>query len=1439
MPSENNQDNSSSNPIGSPTDAAQQDWLELGPQEVTGETLKAKKWTTRRRLVDDTSHHGNIHTGTEQQEDLNKSDTLTGGTSNYQPFNDKNQRAQENKSTDQQSSVSQRVLSETDIQKGTESTSAESGVYESRTDTESVVTSSRSDTLTFEEHFDNFTSTKRSATEDKSTVEVAQPAPAEVQPEQAPEEVIIESTASTPTLTTADTSGTEDTDITIDISSQLTDRDGSESLSITISGVPPGASLSAGTNLGGGEWELTPNQLVGLSLTPPANSDNDFSLTITATSTESHGGQQSSVSEIIDVFMEAAADAPILNSQTAQGNEDSSIALDITPALVDTDGSETLSDITITGIPEGAVLSAGTENPDGSWSVTQQDLENLTITPPEDSNNDFELNLSVTATDSNGSTSTSSAVLPVTVTATADEAVITGSGKAVTEDSVQSASGQLSITDPDANEDHFTAATLAGTYGSLQVAENGSWTYSLNNDAATVQQLDAGDIVTDSITITSADGTTHDLVMTVNGTNDAPVIDTITTKTATEDGTAVTGSITATDKDADDTVSFSATDTDGLSFNSDGTFSFDPSHPSYQHLGAGETQTVSVAVTATDAHQATDTQNLVITVSGTNDTPTVSGAVTLPGGTEDSSQSFTATQLLANASDTDTNDTLGVTNVSVDPAQGILTDNNDGTFTFTPKADFNGEVTISYDVTDGTETVPATAGINIKDIKENVAPVATDENYANIDGEAGYATAEGLNATTDSKDGWTGDDVIQRTDGMGTTYAREGDDVIYGQEGSDYVRGQDGDDITYGYEENDTLVGDTGDDTLYGGAGDDTLWGGHTYGDQTGDGDDVLVGGAGNDILRLDGEGSDTVVLTNDNFGSTDQVGSFTFGEDKLDLSEIVSPLNLSGTNSEIASELSNHITVKTLDWQGPAINIEVDGQTQTIQFFDGSMKTELQNINSDNDLANMLETTLDNDTLIVTPLGENPLTTDKDTSVTIDVLANDTDADGDNLTITDVQTPVDADGNMVGTAEIVTENGKQQVRFTPGDKLEALDDNSTLFTKNSDNAHGYGSEDNNIHIAGNMNRSTDLEDGNDSSRAAGRANKGIDLKGGDNVMDIHNNDADHNTGRNRNGSFRAQNRIENRNGNDTVTDVKEFQFADKTVAAASATGFDAAATSSAMEQVHIDEVIDLSLNLPSLDLPNEIGDTAQTTATEKTAAAKQDTSLHAEAPASESGNEHTQQGQDGLAGDDLAFSLPSESLSTLFNDPTEEEESAVTFTEDTKDNSRNQTQVNTETEEHAAAPEETAEQDLDFQDQVAEESGEDVSPPEVSEVQEVEEIYLSTEDLHINLDDETAADASEASGSEKEDSTLGRFSASSNAGPEENGSSSFDEFSASDSSENYEEIAPLEELDATESDATENDTQDQMDDAGLNDGDAIQEDLSQEPEQVDVNGVG
>jgi VCBS repeat-containing protein len=95
---------------------------------------------------------------------------------------------------------------------------------------------------------------------------------------------------------------------------------------------------------------------------------------------------------------------------------------------------------------------------------------------------------------------------------------------AVTEDDTLIASGTLSVEDVDTGESTFkpvTPAALVGTYGTFTfMTETGKWDYTLNNSNGVVQALNSGDTLTDTLTVESFDGTTEDIIVTINGANE-------------------------------------------------------------------------------------------------------------------------------------------------------------------------------------------------------------------------------------------------------------------------------------------------------------------------------------------------------------------------------------------------------------------------------------------------------------------------------------------------------------------------------------------------------------------------------------------------------------------------------------------------------------------------------------------------------------------------------------------------------------------------------------------------------------------------------------------------------------------------------------------------------------------------------------------------------
>lgn len=91
-----------------------------------------------------------------------------------------------------------------------------------------------------------------------------------------------------------------------------------------------------------------------------------------------------------------------------------------------------------------------------------------------------------------------------------------------------------------------------------------------------------------------------------------------------EDG-KVGGRLVAADVDHGASLTFAVDGEgpDGFALSSDGSWSFDASHPTYQRLQPGETRTLEVPYSVTDEHGAGSASTLTLTITGTNDVPLV------------------------------------------------------------------------------------------------------------------------------------------------------------------------------------------------------------------------------------------------------------------------------------------------------------------------------------------------------------------------------------------------------------------------------------------------------------------------------------------------------------------------------------------------------------------------------------------------------------------------------------------------------------------------------------------------------------------------------------------------------------------------------------------------------------------------------------------------
>ncbi|WP_222593961.1 VCBS domain-containing protein [Vibrio superstes] len=293
----------------------------------------------------------------------------------------------------------------------------------------------------------------------------------------------------------------------------------------------------------------------------------------------------------------------------------------------------------------------------------------------------------------------------VTLSGVNEAATISGGVTgAVTEDGTISASGTLSVADIDNGEDHFQSGDIVGTFGTLHLSTYGQWHYDL--DAAKAQSLTQGDTQTDTIPVQSADGTTHNVVITVKGTNDTAVIAGDTHEAVTSglnvnsNGELHTsGILTVVDPDHGE-AKFQAQPQQGTygTFNlkTNGHWSYNAANNNHaiKALAAGATLTETFTVMAKDgtAHDVT------VTIHGANDAPTVSSVVTLANADEDETGiQITQAQLLQGASDVE-GDSLSVGTVTAD--HGTVTKVGDH-WNFTPQANYHGPVVFSYQVQDG------------------------------------------------------------------------------------------------------------------------------------------------------------------------------------------------------------------------------------------------------------------------------------------------------------------------------------------------------------------------------------------------------------------------------------------------------------------------------------------------------------------------------------------------------------------------------------------------------------------------------------------------------------------------------------------------------------------------------------------------------------------
>ncbi|MEZ9145580.1 tandem-95 repeat protein, partial [Vibrio sp. 10N.286.52.C3] len=497
--------------------------------------------------------------------------------------------------------------------------------------------------------------------------------------------------------------GTEDTPVPLDIDAALTDTDGSENLAILIEDVPEGSSLSAGTDNGDGTWSLQPGELEGLEFIPSGDFNGDVVLTVNATSTDVDTGTTATATQDVTIHISPANDAPEVDGDiSAVTAEDNSITLTQEQLLehaVDIDGDD-LSAINLTTNDENATVQM---NDDGSF----------TITPSENFNGNIEFSYDVTDGED-----MVAAGLDLTVTPVNDAPEPQDQAFTIGEDGVLNFSDAdllTGATDVEGDDLTVEGVTYTGADGVLTDNGDGSYSFAPNENFN-------GDV---NFSFDVSDGTDTvqaNIDVSVTPENDPPVAGS-TSYTVHEDNSITISNeqLLANSSDIEGEVAIDSvtyTGSDGVfEDNGDGTYTFSPN----ENFNGD----VSLAVVVTDEEGATEATTAGITVLEVNDPP-IAGSTSYSVN-EDEVITISAEQLLANSSDIEGE--VAIDSVTYTGADGIFTDNGNGTFSFAPNANFDGDVSLDVVVTDEDgATVATSASIDVLPI--NDPPVSGDLAYS-------------------------------------------------------------------------------------------------------------------------------------------------------------------------------------------------------------------------------------------------------------------------------------------------------------------------------------------------------------------------------------------------------------------------------------------------------------------------------------------------------------------------------------------------------------------------------------------------------------------------------------------------------------------------------------------------------------------------------------
>ncbi|HHF0545050.1 TPA: tandem-95 repeat protein, partial [Vibrio alginolyticus] len=489
-----------------------------------------------------------------------------------------------------------------------------------------------------------------------------------------------------------------------------------------------------------------------------------------------------SESTTVNVDVTPVNDAPVAKDDAATTQEDTAVTIDVLPNDTDIDG-DTLS-----------IQSASVPETQGTVEIVDG---KLVFTPAENFNGDAEITYTVT-----DGALTDQAKVAVTVNPVNDAPTIkVDAVESITEDAVNTDTvvATLEVADTDTPEEQLTVSLENNSNGYFalvgdEVKLTQAGVDAVNNDELNLKDLTISASVSDGVNPTVSDSDS----LIVNRVNDAPTVDNvISDQVLAEDFTIYTIDLNDAFKDSDSALNFSvsgnsnvlvsiengiATISPTADWNGSEALTFTATDPSGESVSqtvnftvapvadivadkatvVEDTPTIikvlgndtfegddkvvsldtnngpangtvsvnpdgSVTYTPNDNYHGTDSFTYIVTSGGVSESTTVNVDVTpvndAPVATNDTAITDEDTPVTINVLPNDTDidgDTLSIQSASVPEAQGTV-EIVDGKLVFTPAENFHGDAEITYTVTDGALTDQATVNVTVNAV--NDAPV--------------------------------------------------------------------------------------------------------------------------------------------------------------------------------------------------------------------------------------------------------------------------------------------------------------------------------------------------------------------------------------------------------------------------------------------------------------------------------------------------------------------------------------------------------------------------------------------------------------------------------------------------------------------------------------------------------------------------------------------